>query len=259
MTCSLAPLVYFVLPDSPLSARWLTDDEKRYLGAVSVNSGSGGAAHVPFRKKDFVDAVTDPKIWLCGLLGVGCNVPIYGCAFLPLLEYKTLTLRFSYSLPTVLVQLGYTAEIAQLMTVPLYAVGALFCITTAIISDKIGRRAPAVIIAYSLGTIGLIAEFALPKDRMATTRYGFLFFIPAGFYAGYPASLAWQGAYLSNGPSVVEQTLTCLQPTTPQVEARERCPPLWPSVLGISLLQSAPTFIWAERLHTTRRGTASPS
>jgi predicted branched-subunit amino acid permease len=38
-----------------------------------------------------------------------------------ILNFTTNTKRFSYALPSVLVQLGYSAAKAQLMTVPIYA------------------------------------------------------------------------------------------------------------------------------------------
>ncbi|ORY22904.1 retrograde regulation protein 2 [Naematelia encephala] len=174
-TCALAPCILWILPNSPESSKWLDEEEKAYLRSVSVLAGGGGT-HVPFQKEHLYAALKDVKIWLCGIMGMGTTLPLYG---------------FSYSLPTVLVQLGYKAEIAQLMTVPLYAVAAVWTITVAIVSDKIGRRAPGVLVSFSLALIGLAAEWGLPKTGVAKTRYGCLFFIPAGLYAALPGSLSW--------------------------------------------------------------------
>lgn len=53
--------------------------------------------------------------------------------------------RLNLSLPLVITELGYTARIAQLLTIPVY-VGALLCVLAcAILADRYGIRRPFIV------------------------------------------------------------------------------------------------------------------
>ncbi|RSH95800.1 hypothetical protein EHS25_000892 [Saitozyma podzolica] len=162
VTVTFAPFIVWILPNSPSDSKWLSDDEKELL--FNICASGGGSPHVPFRKGYLYAAFKDIKVWMVGMMGVGTVLPMYG---------------FSYTLPTILTQLGYTAEQAQLMTVPIYAVSAVTTLVTAWISDRIGRRAPGIMICFAIAFVGLLTEFLLPKTTaFVHARYGALFLIP---------------------------------------------------------------------------------
>jgi sugar phosphate permease len=47
------------------------------------------------------------------------------------------------------------------------------------ISDRIGRRAPAIMICFTIAFVGLLTECLLPKTTAYVyARYGLLFLIP---------------------------------------------------------------------------------
>jgi sugar phosphate permease len=53
-------------------------------------------------------------------------------------------------------------------------------LVTAWISDRIGRRAPGIMICFAIAFVGLLTEFLLPKTTaFVHARYGALFLIPS--------------------------------------------------------------------------------
>jgi MFS family permease len=94
-------------------------------------------------------------------------------------------------MPTILTQLGYTAAHAQLMTVPIYAVACSLTFATGLLSDRIGKRSPAIIIGLSIALIGLILLYTLPKDRLAGVRYFGCVLFMSGAYSAFPGTLSW--------------------------------------------------------------------
>lgn len=65
---------FFFLPDTPMKASWLSDNEKvALLKHVSVNQT--GIQSRKFRPKEIVEALLDPQIWLLLLSVVLVSVP----------------------------------------------------------------------------------------------------------------------------------------------------------------------------------------
>lgn len=78
-----------------------------------------------FHLKYFWDALQDWKIWMHMFITFGIYSPLYS---------------FSLFLPTIIKELGYADEKAQLMTVPPYVVACFFCIMAGWLADKHGQR-----------------------------------------------------------------------------------------------------------------------
>ncbi|KAK4688320.1 MFS transporter, ACS family, allantoate permease, partial [Tremellales sp. Uapishka_1] len=173
-TVVFAACVFLGLPDDPNSSKWLSADEKIFLNASAVANGAGGG-HM-FKMSDFVAAAKDPKVWALTWLGCACSIPAFG---------------FSYTLPSILVALGYEAENAQLLTVPIYAFGCIWTIFIAFLSDRLGKRYIGMMIGFTGATVGLAASYALPKHKNPGVRYFFLFWILAGLYSSFPGVLSW--------------------------------------------------------------------
>ena len=72
-----------------------------------------------------------------------------------------------------------------------YAVACVLTFATAVLSDRIGMRSPAILIGFSVGLIGLILLYCLPKDGMPQVRYfGCILFL-SGTYCAFPGTLSW--------------------------------------------------------------------
>ena len=101
--------LYFLLPDSPETARFLTPHEKEFLvNRLSLETGSGHGRVTNSDKiqmKHIKAAFSDWRIWCAVTIFWANTIGTYG---------------FTATVPTIVVDLGYSDAIAQLMTIPIY-------------------------------------------------------------------------------------------------------------------------------------------
>ena len=96
----------------------------------------------------------------------------------------------SFFIPTILSQLGWTSVRAQLLSVPIYIVGAIFCLMTAFLTDKLRHRysfAMFGVLVCSIGYIILLAQHSVSIGG----RYCAVYLIMAGGYITQPITLVW--------------------------------------------------------------------
>jgi MFS family permease len=62
----------------------------------------------------------------------------------------------SLFLPTIIKDLGYARETAQLMTVPIYITAAILAVIVAYCSDKVGKRSPFIFGFLLMMAVGFI-------------------------------------------------------------------------------------------------------
>lgn len=125
---------YWLLIDSPeLSTRWLDSDEIRYLKLRQVarrNTRPDEYRDKGFDKGVFLSVLKDWKIY-CLIFAFWSNVvPNYGLKF---------------TMPTIMVNMGYDSAAAQLLTIPAYTVGAVSAYVFAVFSDKCKWRMPFIV------------------------------------------------------------------------------------------------------------------
>ncbi|KAL4791067.1 major facilitator superfamily domain-containing protein [Aspergillus venezuelensis] len=189
LTVILGVAAPFLLPDSPESARFLNEDEKAIL--VHRLKYDTGTAHGTFNERQEFNwkyvwsALRDYKVWLIVVVYWGSAIPIYG---------------FIYALPTVVAELGYTAAIAQLMTIPIYVAAVIALLIAAYLSDRAKDRSLFVIWPLVVGGIGLIGLISIPKDGYAPgALYFMLFLVAMGLYCIVCGTVAWTANNLA-GP-----------------------------------------------------------
>lgn len=103
----------------------------------------------------------------------------------------TCTYSLSYSLPTIVKLLGYTAANAQLMTIPIYLFGCILTVINAILSDRSRIRAPFIIVPLLVTIAGLVICLAVSPGNQPGVVYFALFLVAGGFYAGLPTTVTW--------------------------------------------------------------------
>jgi hypothetical protein len=97
---------YFVLPDGPDHAYFLTEEEKQMMRLRKSRELGQSEDAQKFHWKDVYAAALDWKVWAFGVGQFGVNTILYG---------------FSVFLPTVLQQIGsWSREITQVLTIPCY-------------------------------------------------------------------------------------------------------------------------------------------
>ncbi|KAL2812778.1 major facilitator superfamily domain-containing protein [Aspergillus cavernicola] len=153
-SCASAILIWFLLPDYPESANWLTAEERELAQQRLQIEGSKGDA----KAMSWADAKS---------IYFGISTP-----------FSSLSL-FT---PSITAGLGYENLHAQLMTVPPYAVA--YVITVAVAC----RGLHSAIFSF-IGTMGFLASAVLPAD--AYLRYGCLIVASSGAFSCITPLLGW--------------------------------------------------------------------
>lgn len=109
--------------DYPDSAKFLTPDEKEEV--LKRLEDDRSVLSDEFNLKYMYDAFKDWKIWVHMFITIGIYTPLYS---------------ISIFLPTIVRNLGYTNNEAQLMTVPPYVVACVFTIGGGLAADKHRQR-----------------------------------------------------------------------------------------------------------------------
>ncbi|RSM15073.1 hypothetical protein CDV31_005153 [Fusarium ambrosium] len=180
LTVIIGAAIPFLLPDSPESASFLTEDEKAFITSrlqhdSGTTSGTVGTDE-QFQWSYIRDALLDWKIYLGVIMYWGHSICIYA---------------FSFAVPTIIHQLGYSAANAQLLTIPVYFIGVISTIALSWAADKYKTRWPFIVGPYAVSTIGFIALLAIPHPRYPGLTYAMLFCITGGLYPAIIGIISW--------------------------------------------------------------------
>lgn len=163
-----------VLPNSPETAKFLTDEDRANL--VRIQESQSGRAHNlrNMVKADAIDALKDWTTWA------------YCFALFP-----TLAMLYSFVvfLPTIIDGMGQWNEAeVQAMTAPVYAVGAIVYVICARVSDKTQRRGYFVMGSICSAILGYSMLIANAGNEVS---YAGCFFVSIGIFVSSGISFAW--------------------------------------------------------------------
>jgi len=167
---------YWFICNYPDTAKFLNPKERAFiikrLAADGDSSDNEG-----FSWANVKLCLSDPKCWLY----------CFGFHFMSLPLYT-----LSLFLPTIIANLGYSSAIAQLMTIPPYAVATILTVVVAYISERVGRRAPFLIASALTASIGycILLSNTDPTAHPAVSYVG-TFFAAAGIYPTTGLVLSW--------------------------------------------------------------------
>ncbi|KAK3044282.1 hypothetical protein LTS18_001708, partial [Coniosporium uncinatum] len=165
--------------------KWLTEGELEYAKLrVKYASGPDSPTY-NFRWSDVAAAAKDRKTYLmCLMFWFGGSVPTYS---------------LSYTLPTMVKNLGYTAVKAQALTTPPYIFATIICVLNGWMSDRYQKRYFSIMSAYTLGLIGIIILWVTVHYRhLAGVSYFAIFLAAAGYAAQAPIVGAWTSVNVLN-------------------------------------------------------------
>ncbi|KAF2644260.1 putative nicotinamide mononucleotide transmembrane transporter protein [Massarina eburnea CBS 473.64] len=173
ITIVIALVAYFFMYDYPDTAKFLTTDDRNEVQRRLEADRS--CLDDSFKVEYILNAVKDWKIWVHMLITFGIYSPLYS---------------LSLFLPTIISNMGYMNEEAQLMTVPPYVVACAFCISAGWFADKHGQRGIYMIACNIIAIIGfsILITQDPPKYRYLGT-----FFAAAGIYSNVSQTVAWNG------------------------------------------------------------------
>ncbi|KAK2789192.1 hypothetical protein FQN52_006284 [Onygenales sp. PD_12] len=176
-TCLVASICYFLIPDTPSTAGWLSQEEARFLELrLQFDGNQTGVKEGGFQWKFLRQGLTDAKVWM-GTIQFGAIC--------------TCTYSLSYALPTMINLLGYSAANAQLLTIPVYACGCIVSILNSLLSDRLQQRAAFFLLPIACVMVGLIIGLATPPETLPGVVYFAFFLVSAGIFSAIPTTVSW--------------------------------------------------------------------
>ncbi|KAK3175687.1 hypothetical protein K4F52_010070 [Lecanicillium sp. MT-2017a] len=172
-TVIVAIIAYIVMHDYPDTAKFLTQPERKEV--VRRLTQDRSALSNEFKMKFVKDALKDWKIWVHMVITIGIYTPLYS---------------ISVFLPTIVKGLGYTNEMAQLMSVPPYAVACIFTLGGGFLADRQRKRGVYMIGFNLLGILGFLLLAFVHNNNI---KYFACFLVTCGIYPNVPQGVAWNG------------------------------------------------------------------
>lgn len=188
---------FWFFPLFPKKATFLTELEREFVlyrvhyssnldGQKLTAHNSGGQANIGedhSNDRKYLWAVfKDWQCWFQLFTYMGILLPLYA---------------ISLFTPTIVRSLGYSSTKTQLMTVPIYIVGAIVCIAQGFVSDRVGLRSPFLVFNYLCMAIGYIVCVAGDPVNNPRGIYAGIYISALGIYPAIPISIVWNANNLS--------------------------------------------------------------
>lgn len=180
VTLGVAGLGVFMLPDHPLTTRWLTPEERQLahdrIAKDTVDSEESQGAMAGLKQ-----AVRDPRLFLLAFMQ---NMHLSACGF-------------NNFFPTVIGSLGFDSIITLVLTCPPYIFSGICCVTVGITSGRYNERTWHITVPMGMAVVGyIISCVTLNKEA----RYLSCFLFAGGAYAVNSVILGWVSATLGQTP-----------------------------------------------------------
>ncbi|ERS97938.1 MFS transporter [Sporothrix schenckii 1099-18] len=176
-TIVMAVVIFFTLPDSPDTARFLTEEERVVARARTImQTGQEGTERLGMSGisvRAILDTFRQPQTLVMPLMYFSCNVSF---ASLPVF------------LPAILTTMGFTSIDAQGLTAPPYFLSFLVCIGTTYLADRVGQRG---LIIAALSIMGGVGYILLATVHTVAVRYLGVFLAAAGVFPAIANILPW--------------------------------------------------------------------
>jgi len=174
LTAVVAVICKFIVVDWPELATFLSPEERALL--VRRLKDDTGIARM-----DTLNSVSARRIF--SDWKIYCNTIMYMGVVAS--GYST-----NFFIPTILQEMGYTAGMSQVRTIPIYCVAAVAALSVAWISDRLRHRFGFTILGVAIAGIGYI--ILLCQEHLHTgVKYMACFFIVSGGYIAQPVMWSW--------------------------------------------------------------------
>ncbi|KAJ6545251.1 MFS general substrate transporter [Mycena capillaripes] len=173
-------VAFFVLVDFPVTAAFLTPEERAFVVSKKKYDNSAVGEEEHFEIRHLVEALTDWQVWLHMLVLMALITNLYGITLF---------------LPTIIATFGHSAAVSNLLTVPPYQVLATIVVFIfAYWSDRAKVRSPFIFAGLIFNLIGFSINISNVPSGL---KYFGTFFSVTGAYAAIPGVIAWLGNNLS--------------------------------------------------------------
>ncbi|OAA62634.1 major facilitator superfamily transporter [Niveomyces insectorum RCEF 264] len=175
-TIVMAVVLLVALPDTPDTARFLTDQERAVARTrVVLQTGREGKDRLGggVRVREVLATFAHPQTLVLPLMYFSCNVSF---ASLPVF------------LPAILTTMGYSSIDAQGLTAPPYFLSFLVCIGTTYWADRLRQRGLMIVVLSCVGGVGYVL---LATVHTVAVRYLGVFLAAAGVFPAIANILPW--------------------------------------------------------------------
>ncbi|KAJ5273371.1 hypothetical protein N7478_008496 [Penicillium angulare] len=187
--CFSAILAWFFVPDSPSSARFLTEEEKEVARARGLQQAGDADRESKVQWKELAMTLLDAKAWLTAFMYFSCNVSF---SSLPVF------------LPTILEEMGYSKINAQGLTAPPFFASFIVTIITPWVADRIQQRG---LMIAALSLIGGVGYILCATCTTVGVRYFGVFLAACGVFPAIANILPWvlnnQGSDTRRGGGII--------------------------------------------------------
>lgn len=181
----VAIIAYFLLPNGLGSVKFLSPDERAWAlqrlandkpaSNPSEDGDISGAER--FKWSEVRRGAFSPQTLLTASAYFGILSGLYS---------------FGLFLPTIIKDLGYTANSAQLWSVIPYAVACVATVIVAFVSDRLKVRGIIMLCTLPIAIIGYAAIANISSSPSHyRTKYGMTFLMATGLYSSVPPVLVW--------------------------------------------------------------------
>ncbi|KAF5328818.1 hypothetical protein D9619_011500 [Psilocybe cf. subviscida] len=172
-TIVIAFASFWAIEDFPISARFLSDEERRFVIERLKNDSKQSAGGENFSMKHIYAAYKDWQTWLCLAIFMGFDGPLYA---------------FALFTPSVINQLGFHATEANLLSVPVYVWACLVTCAVGVLADRTRSRGYINIAFFGIGLAGYIILIA---SRSPALSYFGVFLAASAIYPVTANSASW--------------------------------------------------------------------
>ncbi|EPS39564.1 hypothetical protein H072_6648 [Dactylellina haptotyla CBS 200.50] len=210
VTFVIAAVGYFVLPDFPLTTKWLTQEEKelahsRMEADTVANKGETSTWN------GFKQAARDPMVWIFALMA----------------HMHLAANGFKNFFPTVVETLGFNTTVTLVLTCPPYLIAGAVTILVSWSSGRFNERTYHITLSKAVATIGFIAA-AATLDTAG--RYISMVIFTIGTYGVNSLILGWCGS--TCGQTKEKKAVAISIVTTVMNASFVWTPYLWPKTDG---------------------------
>ncbi|KAJ5681671.1 uncharacterized protein N7477_001611 [Penicillium maclennaniae] len=161
ITSGYAVFLFFVLPDSPGTASFLTPTERTIAVQRTLSNKTGAAESTPFQWSQVMDAAKDPQAWLLVFYTFCVNLANGGLTSFGAIIVKGF---------------GYSAFKSLLIQMPLGLSQLVFLVITATIATYIASsRIPAMALNVIVSVIGTAMIYTLSDEQKIAKMVGLCF------------------------------------------------------------------------------------
>ncbi|KAK6329941.1 hypothetical protein TWF718_003368 [Orbilia javanica] len=174
VTFVIAGIGYFVLPDFPLTTKWLNEEE-RQLAFHRMELDTVGNEGETSAWRGLKQAAKDPMVWIFALMA----------------HMHLAANGFKNFFPTVVQTLGFSTTITLVLTCPPYLIAGAVTILVSWSSGKFNERTWHITLSKTVATIGFVAA-AATLDTAG--RYASMVIFTIGTYGVNSLILGWCGS-----------------------------------------------------------------